>query len=287
LQSRYATKLTLHWPASLAESGDTVSDRVVIACKDGNFEECLKLALAHGTGLELQGFAEPDTLDGDWRAVVARYKKHFAKTKFGGLLSVHGAFFDLVSASPDSKVVALARERYTTSLEIAHEFGAKFLVFHANFIAMIRMPAYREQWTSRQIDFWGGMVKEAERLGVTLLLENMWEPDPAIIADVLDGVNSPHLRACIDVGHAHLFSELVLDNWIERTGRHLVYAHLNNNPGSVDYHLALSEGAIDYSKVLSKLRALPEPPVFCLEIERVDDIVRSLPYFELPRLEKA
>ena len=264
-----------------------MSDQVVIASNHRNFERCLELAQAHGTGLELQGFAQPDTLDGDWKAEVARYKKRLAGPGFSGMLSMHGAFLDLVSASPDRKVVQLTRERYTTNLQIAHEFSAKYVVFHANFIASIRMPTYREEWTERQVDFWGKMAKEAKPLGVTILLENMWEHDPSIIGNVLDSVNSPSLRACLDVGHTFLFSELVLDNWIERMGRHLVYTHLNNNPGTMDYHLALTEGAIDYSKVLSKFRALPKPPIFCLEIEHIDDIVRSLPYFELAQPEKA
>jgi sugar phosphate isomerase/epimerase len=200
---------------------------------------------------------------------------------------MHGAFFDLVSASPDRKVVALARERYTTNLQIAHEFEAEYVVFHANFLAMIRMPEYRDQWTVRQTDFWGDMAEEAGDLGITILLENMWEPDPAIIGDVLDAVNSPHLRSCVDVGHTSLFSSLILENWLERLRRYVVYVHLNNNPGGVDYHQALNEGTIDYSKALADLRALPEPPIFCLEIERVDDIARSLPYFHLAQVEQA
>lgn len=264
-----------------------MTDRVVIAAKNGNFEDCLKLAIENGVGLELQGFAEPDVLDGDWSADVARYKKRLTEAGFDNLLSMHGAFFDLSSASPDRKVVALARERYTTNLQIAHEFEAKYVVFHANFLATIRMPEYRDQWTVRQIDFWSDLAEEAGRLGVTLLLENMWEPDPSIIGNVLDAINSPHLRACIDVGHTFLFSDLILENWLERLRRYVVYVHLNNNPGGVDYHLALSEGTIDYSKVLVMLRGLPEPPVFCLEIERVADIARSLPYFHLAQVEQA
>lgn len=264
-----------------------MSDKVQIACKHANFESCLKLALEHGTGLELQGFAEPDTLDGDWKAEVKRYQKRFAETGFEGLLSMHGAFFDLVSASPDRKVVALARERYTTNLQIAHEFEAQYVVFHANYLAMIRLPVFRDQWTQRQIAFWGKMAADAKKLGVTILLENMWEYDPAIIGDVLDAVNSPHLRACVDVGHTVLFSQVVLDTWLDGLRRHLVYMHLNNNPGHVDRHLALTEGTIDYPKVLSKLRGLRKPPILCLEIESVEDIERSLPYFHLTQPEKS
>lgn len=255
-------------------------DRVVIACKDKNFEDCLKLAVEHGAGLELQMFAMPHVLDGDWQADAERYQKKFAKHKFDGPLSMHGAFLDLYSASPDKKVVALARERYTTNLAIAETFKAQYVVFHANFLASIRMPEYRDQWVERQIDFWGDLVVQAKKRGVTMLLENMWEYDPAILADVLEGVNSPHLKTCIDVGHTFLFSEILFENWVERLERWLVYTHLNNNPGGVDYHLALGEGTIDYSKVLAKLRSLSNPPTFCLEIESVDDIKRSLPLFE-------
>lgn len=258
-----------------------MSDRVQIACKHENFEECLELALTHGAGLELQGFAEPDTLDGDWQAEAARYKKRLAETSFKGLLSMHGAFYDLVSSSPDRKVVALARERYTSNLEIGHEFKAKYVVFHTNYIAAIRLPSYRDSWRQNQIDFWGELTGEAKKLGVTILLENMWEYDPAIIGDVLDEVNSAHLKACLDVGHAHLFSNIILENWIDRLRRHLVYTHLNNNAGGLDQHLSLSEGAIDYSRVLKILREFKKPPVLCLEMERVDDIRQSLPYFHL------
>lgn len=264
-----------------------MDDSVTIACNHKNFKDCLKLAVKHGTGLELQGFAQPDTLDGDWQAEVIRYQKAFDAAEYDGPLSMHGAFLDLVSASPDRKVVALARQRYLTNLDIAHTLKAQHVVFHANFIATIRMREYREQWIKRQVEFWGELAGRAGKLDVTILLENMWEYDPALIAEVLDEVSSPHLRSCLDVGHAYLYSEVILDNWLEQLGRHLVYTHLNNNPGGVDYHLALSEGVINYADVLAKLRALPQPPVFCLEIERVDDIVRSLPYFELAQREKA
>ena len=258
-----------------------MTDQVVIACNDDNFEECIKLALKHGTGLEIQSFAQPDKLDGDWQAEVKRYQNQLAQDGFKGLLTMHGAFLDLVSASPDRKVVQLTRERYSANLEIAQAFEAKYVVFHTNFLPMIRLPVYREQWTERQIEFWGEMAEDAKGKGVTILLENMWEYDPALICDVLDTVNSPNLHACIDVGHTFLFSDIVLENWLERMGRHLLYAHLNNNPGGVDYHQALSDGVINYGEILPMLRELPQPPTFCLEIARLDDIERSLPYFEL------
>jgi sugar phosphate isomerase/epimerase len=257
-----------------------VSDRVHFACSHDNFEACLALARSYSAGLELQGFAQPDTLDGDWGGMVRRYQAQLKGFENG--LSMHGAFLDMVSASPDARVVQVARERYTHNLQIADMLGARHVVFHANFITSIRVPSYRQDWTRRQIDFWGLMVQQAERLGITVLLENMWEAEPSIIGDVLDAVQSPHLKACLDVGHAHLFSDVKFEDWVEALGDHLIYTHMNNNPGHIDDHRALDDGVIDYKAVLGLLRALPSPPIFTLEVGSIEEIRRSLPYFNLP-----
>ena len=52
-------------------------------------------------------------LDGDWRGLLDQYQQ--ALTGFPGMLTMHGAYIDLVSGSPDMRLVALTRERYFTT----------------------------------------------------------------------------------------------------------------------------------------------------------------------------
>ena len=255
-------------------------DRALISVEHiSDLSEYLSLATRHHLGLELQEFSEPNVLDGDWRGLLERYRQALAG--FDGMLSMHGAYIDLVSGSPDMRLVALTRERYLHNLDIAHELGVKFIDFHANYLPLIDHPSYLPGWLERQVAFWTPMAERAEKVGIVLLLENMWEPDPTIINRILDRVPSPCLKACLDVGHAALYSRLPLSAWIKTLGENLVYTHLHNNHGDTDVHLAFGDGLIDFPEILDTLRTLPQPPFFSLELPTLESIKASLPYLQL------
>ncbi len=258
-----------------------MSDRILLGASRRTFYECLTLAKAREVGLELQAFAYPDVLDGDWQALVKEY--NIALAGLPGEIALHGPFLDMASGSPDSLIREVVRQRLEHSLEIAAMLSARTVVFHPNFIASIHNEPYRNQWTGRQVDFWGPLAERAQALGVTMALENMWEFDPYIIQEVLRQINSPALMACIDVGHTRLFSSIALDTWLDVMGPYLIHLHLNNNLGVVDEHRGLDDGVINYQEIVPKLRALPLHPAFSLEIEKPEDIRRSLRYLELPR----
>jgi len=257
-------------------------DRVLISCERfSDLNATLALAEANGTGLDLQEFADPNILDGDWRGHVARYRKVLAG--FRGELTLHGAFLDLFSGSPDRRVVAVARDRYRQNITIAAEVGAHLINFHANYLPLIDDPRYLPGWVDRQIGFWQPIAQEAGTLGITVVLENMWEPDPGILKKVIEGVHSPHLRVCLDVGHARVYSKLPIETWIATIQPYLVFTHLHNTSGSEDIHLAFDSGVLDMPAVLDLLRALPRPPIFCLELPDVASAQISLQYLRLDR----
>ncbi len=259
-------------------------DRALISCERlSDLPEWKAIAESHGVGLELQEFADPSILDGDWRGYVARYRKVLAN--FSGEITLHGAFYDLSSGSPDRRVVDIARERYRQNMTIAAELGAHLINFHANFLPLIDDPRYLPGWTDRQIAFWQGMAQEAGSLGMTLVLENMWEPDPFILVRVLEAAHSPHLRSCLDVGHARIYSKLPMQTWIDTLRPFLVLAHLHNTDGVADIHLQFDEGLLEMPTLLQRLRALPRPPIFCLELPDAASILSSLRYLELPPVE--
>jgi len=258
-------------------------ERILLATYQRDITRYYELAQAHGAGLELQVYGyDTDLLDSGWRELLDQHKALLRG--FEGELAIHGAFYDLSPASPDQRIVALTHERYMLNLDIAAGLGARKVVFHTDFMPMVRKPDYRPEWINRQVDFWGPMAEEAAERGVVITLENMWEPDPDIIGDVLDRVDSPHLGACLDVGHFYLFSDyLPLERWIKRISHRLVHCHLNNHRGFCDEHLSLDfpGGVIDYKRdVLPLLRALPNQPTLSLEMDEIKYLESSLRYLE-------
>lgn len=254
-------------------------DRILLACQDYNFDEALELASERGLDLEIQTFAFPEYLDSGVEARVASYRDKLRD--FSGKIAIHGAFMDMSNASFDPRIVAVARQRYLENLDLAAEFGAHTVVFHANFLTQIRALPFRRAWTERQVAFWVPMVEEAAARGVRIALENMWEYDPDIIGDVLRRVNSEWLVACLDVGHVHLFSEVPFRDWLASLGKLIQHTHLNNNGGQIDEHRGFDDGVLDYHSIMPMLRELPGNPVFALEMDSVSAMRSSLPYFDI------
>jgi sugar phosphate isomerase/epimerase len=255
-------------------------DRLAITSQKPDIAPHVNLARQYGVGIEIQVYGyDPNLLDGDWRDLVSQHKALLKG--FSGEIALHGAFYDMTSSSVDERLVQITRERYLSNLQVAAELGARHVVFHANFLPLIRKPSYRLDWTQRQVDFWGQLADEASKLDVIIALENMWEPDPDIIATVLEQVASPNARACLDIGHVYLFSDsLPFPDWLERMKGTLVHVHANNNPGCHDDHLPLDaeEGVLDYGEIVPLLRGISPPPLVSLEMEHLEDVERSLRY---------
>ncbi len=251
---------------------------MLLSASPANVRTCIELALRRGLGIELMAFAFPHVLDGDWRALVTAYRTLLAAIP---LRSMHGPFLDMTPGSMDEQVNALVMARFRQALEIAAELDVPTVIFHANFIASLRTDTYRSGWTERNVAFFGELAPYAAQCGVTITLENMWEYEPSIIADLLRAVDHPNLRACLDVGHAHLFGEVPFGDWLTTMQPYLDHVHMNNNDGRVDTHHALSDGVLDYRQIVPQLRALPAPPTMTLEMDDPAEMEASLPYFDL------
>jgi sugar phosphate isomerase/epimerase len=254
-----------------------VADAVLLSAGINNAQSCVDLAVTHGLGVEVMAFAYPHILDGDWRTQVARYKAMLRPVT--GVITLHGPFFDMVPGTPDVQIERIVKGRFRHALDIAADLGARLVVLHANHIPNIRTEEYRTGWQRRNVDFWGDIAITAERTGVMVAVENMWEYDPYIIGDVLTKVAHPMIRACLDVGHTRLYSQVPFDEWLTVMAPHLIHVHLNNNDGQDDNHGALDRGVLDYAAVLPRLRALTPPPTMTLEMDDPDDMRASLPYF--------
>lgn len=254
-------------------------DQLLFAAYQDDVALRIQKAQESGCGLELHTFTDPKTLATNLAAQLLTHKSLLAN--FSGILGLHGAFYDMISASVDPDIVAITRRRYEQNLWIARELKARYIVFHANYMGTFKLVNYRAGWHKRQVAFWESFIEQAAESGIYILLENMWEDDPSVIIDVIQAVNHPHLKACLDVAHATLFSDRPIQEWIEQFAPFLFCCHLNNHDGLLDLHWPLSRGCVDYQSVLPLLRHLPMPPLMTLEMSNWDSIEKSLNYFEL------
>lgn len=260
-----------------------MGDTVLLSAGRGNIRECVALACEYGLGIEVMAFAFPDVLDGDWQSVLREYKQLLKPVP--GPITMHGPFMDMVSGSPDPRINAVCVARYSHGIRLAAELGAKYIVLHANFIGSLHNTFYREGWHRRNADFWGPVAEYAALHDVVIAMENMWEFDPTIIADLLQVIGHPNLKGCLDVGHAHLFSDPqhTFDEWLAVMDPWLVEIHTNNNDGILDEHHSYDweHGVLDYSQIVPRLRQLSLQPIITLEMDQVEDMRSSLDYFRL------
>jgi len=222
-------------------------------------------------GIELTSFAFPWTLDGNLRTTVQAYRT--ALKDFENDVSIHGVFMDMITASRDTKIVSVAKGRILQNIEIAKQLEAKIITFNSCFNPSIATstPSYTDGYRERQIKFWSEISQSTADSDLTLVFENLWEPQPEIVKHVLDGVDSENFKANLDTGHVNIYSKVPIEKWVEVLGDHLSYVHLNDNRGESDSNLVPGEGNIKWERFFDALKQYGLKPRICLEVEAYQD----------------
>ncbi len=249
--------------------------KIFIQPDNTNFDEFLKYANEYGCNIEIASFAFAKTLDTNWKEILKDYQKKLRD--FKGVISVHGAFQDLILHSRDSKINEIAKNRYTLNLEIAKALNAKYIVFHGNFNPLINQESYIKNWIEQNTRFWSEAVNKFD---ITILIENLWEPSPDLFRKLLDNANSPHLKICFDTGHANIFSHVPVERWFESLGSNIVYIHVNDNKGDVDNELVPGDGTVDWHEFSGNVKKYCNNPEIVFEVGSLDKTKRAIDYFE-------
>lgn len=255
---------------------------VLVSLRGDELKHCHSVLCKGRIGLEVGDFASPNLLDGTWLEQLSSTRELIAQ--YSGPMSLHGPFLDLNPVSPEPGLRRLTSERYRQALQAASTLGARHLVLHTQFNCNLRQPDYPGNWIAGNMRFWEKLLPQAEAAGITILLENMWDPCPDFLAELLARVDSPWLKACLDTGHANLFSRVPLTTWAETLGDHLVHLHLSDNRGGWDEHLAAGAGSIDFAPLLTRLAQRSAPPWLVLEVPRYSQVADSLGYLGWSKL---
>lgn len=157
---------------------------------------------------------------------------------------------------PDPFYRALRREHTKRALKLAAQLGAPGIQTEPGGpvpAGMTRRHALRIFYDELM-----PCVELAETLGVNLLIE----PEPGLLIERFDQflefvawIDSPAVGLNFDIGHAFCVGEEPQD-WIPRMATWTRHYHIEDiSPTRVHHHLVPGEGAIDFSAVVSAIKA--------------------------------
>ena len=161
---------------------------------------------------------------------------------------------------------------------IAKELDCKFIISHFTWNPFI-MGKWLPLWQEGEVRFWDHYVNIAEKEGFVIVGENTGETRPEIIKPTIDKINSDNFKFNLDVGHAHLFSEVPIENWLTTFGSDLVYMHVNNNYKDYDSHSSVLRGTINFDDLFNALDRAGISPTITTEIYE-DGLLESLDYLQ-------
>jgi sugar phosphate isomerase/epimerase len=243
--------------------------------------------------LELQDFLKPDLLLGDWRGLVANAKRHI--DGFEGRLGIHGPFYDLPLDMKDPELAPILSRRMVTAVEAAAALGGTQMVVHSpyktwdwfNFGDNPRVgntPSSAEATIARVQENLRPALTLAEAHGVTLVIENIEDIDPAWRRDLAASFGSDHVRLSIDTGHAHYAHAATgappVDFFVNDAGAMLSHVHLQDADGFADRHWPPGRGTVNWHAVFRAIAALPQTPHLVLELRHAADIPAAMAYLE-------
>lgn len=237
--------------------------------------------------LELQGFSRFADLTTEFEDRISAARA--ALDGFKGRLGMHGPYEGLDMDNKDPEVQPIVTARFLKALEAADRLGARQMVLlspYARWYAWNRLnkPGYAEEKLGRIHKIMDPVVKAAEKAGITLVIENIFDVDPAMRREMVDSFDSDAIALSIDTGHAHLARRMSgappVDYFVRDAGDQLKHVHLQDLDGHADRHWAPGEGEIHWPEVFRALSECKSAPHLVLELRRKSDIPAGFAYLK-------
>lgn len=238
--------------------------------------------------VEIQTFHSPHVLDDDWRPLAEQAVRDLDGHK--GRRGIHGPFWGLSIGSNDPMVQDVVRHRMMQGLDVCAALGATQMVVHSPYTLWDHMhhitpasdvPSGHNPHVHATL---GPVVKRAEEEGVTLVIENITDLNPARRAHLASSFESEAVAVSIDTGHAQLahrsMSAPPVDHYVKAAGEQLAHVHLQDADGFGDRHWAIGRGNIPWHAVFEAIAALEARPHLVLELANHDQIPESVAWLE-------
>lgn len=161
-------------------------------------------------------------------------------------------------------------EEMHASLRVAADLGAEKVVLHPSMAGGMGIFAL-DTVKGYAFDFFGQMALAAERLGITICLENMFPRnrlgvEPGDLAEIFDAC--PTFRMTLDTGHANIDDPRGrrLKALVDGFGDRITHLHVSDNHGKIDDHLAVGLGTVRFADLMQRLQAAGFDATITLEV---------------------
>ena len=230
--------------------------------------EAGSLARQYGLGLEIAEYCTAWNMDEKFEethAVVTRALEGVKRRVF------HAPFNELFPCAIDPEARKLAARRYRQAIALAKDYGAEKVIIHGGFNPWLYYPAWYEE---QSVFFWQDFLKDDP--GLPIVLENVLETEPQMLLSIIEKINDPRLKICLDIGHVNAYSKVPPTEWLSRCAGHISHFHVHNNDGSWDTHSDLFEGNIPMEALLEQAEILCPEATFTLELMNSEPSLRWL-----------
>ena len=228
-------------------------------------EEC-------GLGMELDHFCTAANMDenfAEWDAAVRADMRHARR------FVLHAPFAEIAPSAIDPLIREVSMKRLAQAIGLCRRYGVNRMVAHSGFLPRLYFP----QWyVSQAAAFFRELLEKADD-DFELLIENVLEPEPDMLGELIERIGDPRAKLCIDVGHAFVSSEISVPEWIDRLGPQIGHLHLHDNDGFYDFHLAPGDGKIGYPELFAVLEAHAPDATWTFECPNVAACIENLRAF--------
>lgn len=224
-------------------------------------------------GINPEVYLDGEFLEKADTAVLKDIRERFREK--GLTITMHGPYEGVNPRSADEEKREFTVKRYMEALRAASYLKPKTLVLHAGY-SHREYKGDKDLWFEQSMKTWPPFVRMAERLGVVIAVENVFERTPDTLKRLVEEIGSPNLRLCIDAGHLNSFARADMTEWIREVGHLIAEVHLHDNSGSHDEHLPLGEGSIDFPLFFKLLSQYAKDPVYTIEPHGEEEVRRGI-----------
>jgi len=241
----------------------TTADIYIDLDADGNYQMknstvSAELAKQYGIGIELAEFCMGDSLNEQFTEVDIAVK-HKLQISAAGVL--HAPYNELFPCAIDRGAASLAEKRYSQAICIAQRYNIDKLVIHTGYAPNM----YYESWFIEQsVRFWKRFLKNHPGK-YTICLENVMETNPHTLCQLMQEMDEPCIRLCLDIGHAYRSSDYPLNRWLAELSPWISHFHIHNNYGKEDCHNSPEDGLIDIESFLLEANKLCPSASYTIE----------------------
>ncbi len=223
-----------------------------------NIERVTNLVKAGFRYIDLNMYVEnhnPEIfLDENWKENILKLKTH-AESLGATFVQAHAPGVNPFRKDVDyTHVVDIVKR----SIEVCGMLGIKNVVLHNGY----DVSYTKEQFTEKNIAFFGEFLPLIEHYGVNLLCENTTKKNmpenyfPVTGNEMLDFIkaaNHPLIHACWDTGHGNCEGKQY--EQLKTLGKELYALHINDNSGRGDEHIIPYFGTLNMDDIMHGLIA--------------------------------